>query len=108
MLQSYAWPGNIRELRNVLERAVLLSEGDTLGVRDLHFEAGAGVETRADEADLTLEELERRHIRRVLQEERGHVESAARRLNIPRSSLYQKIKRYRLGGVRSLESSSEF
>ena len=107
-LQSYEWPGNIRELRNVLERAVLLSEADTLGVRDLHFDAGAGVETWTDESDLTLEELERRHIRRVLQEEHGHVENAARRLNIPRSSLYQKIKRYGLNGVRNLESSSEF
>jgi DNA-binding NtrC family response regulator len=107
-LVSYGWPGNIRELRNVLERAVLLSECSTLGVRDLHFDAAAHDAAPTDESDLTLEELERRHIGRVLQEERGHVERAARRLNVPRSSLYQKIKRYGLNGVRSLESSSEF
>jgi DNA-binding NtrC family response regulator len=92
VLRAYPWPGNIRELRNVLERAVLLCEGTVLGRRELRFEQGPadGGET---EAGLTLEEMERRHIERVLQAERGHVESAARRLGIPRSSLYQKIKR---------------
>jgi DNA-binding NtrC family response regulator len=90
-LEAYPWPGNIRELRNVLERAVLLCEGRTLGARDLRFEATPGV--AASEASLTLAELERRHIERVLAAERGRVESAARRLGIPRSSLYQKLKR---------------
>jgi len=93
-LESYPWPGNVRELRNVLERAVLLCDGTTLEPRDLRFEmpsngAASGWDTR-----LTLEELEKLHIERVLQEEHGKVESAARRLGIPRSSLYQKIKRF--------------
>ena len=51
-------------------------------------------EALADEANLTLIELERRHIERTLRAEDGHVERAAIRLGIPRSSLYQKIKRY--------------
>ena len=98
-LQHYAWPGNVRELRNVLERAVLLCDGSTLEAPDLRFEmsgtptgeAAAGWDTR-----MTLEELERMHIERVLQEEHGKVEACARRLGIPRSSLYQKIKRFGL------------
>jgi DNA-binding NtrC family response regulator len=99
-LKAYSWPGNIRELRNVLERAVLLCEGRLLGRRDLRFEP-APVDDPAAGAALTLEEMERLHIERVLQAERGHVESAARRLGIPRSSLYQKIKRLGLAVPRS-------
>ncbi|MCP3137693.1 sigma-54-dependent transcriptional regulator [Pyxidicoccus xibeiensis] len=90
-LVRYPWPGNIRELRNVLERAVLLSGGGPLSRSDLRFEAPSD-EASADE-DLTLEELERRHIERVLRRENGHVERAAARLGIPRSSLYERLKR---------------
>ncbi len=92
-LASYSWPGNIRELRNVLERAVLLSGRNLLTRRDLRFEA-AEIDTIRDEAGLTLLEVERRHIERVLRLEGGRVEAAAKRLGIPRSSLYQKIKKH--------------
>lgn len=95
-LQAYAWPGNIRELRNVLERAVLLSEQRILGVTDLRFYDAAKKETPAYDSQLTLLELERRHIKLVLAEEYGHIERAAKRLGIPRSSLYQKIKRFQI------------
>ncbi|AKF82192.1 Fis family transcriptional regulator [Myxococcus fulvus 124B02] len=90
-LMRYAWPGNIRELRNVLERAVLLSGGGALSRGDLRFESSPDEPTAED--DLTLEELERRHIERVLRRENGHVERAAVRLGIPRSSLYERLKR---------------
>jgi DNA-binding NtrC family response regulator len=84
----------VRELRNVLERAVLLSDRNILSREDLRFDVAPEVEMLADEANLTLLELERRHIERILRAEDGHVERAAIRLGIPRSSLYQKIKRY--------------
>jgi DNA-binding NtrC family response regulator len=93
-LQAYPWPGNIRELRNVLERAVLLSSGNVLGPADLHFDAlhvGAAADPGSDGA-LTLAELERRHIERILRDVGGRVAEAATRLGIPRSTLYQKIK----------------
>jgi DNA-binding NtrC family response regulator len=94
-LQAYSWPGNIRELRNVLERAVLLREGDRLTEQDLHFDmrvaplppSGAG-------RTKTLEQVERDHIKEVLNLEGGRVGAAAQRLGIPRSSLYHKIKEY--------------
>jgi len=91
-LMRYAWPGNIRELRNVLERAVLLSGGGPLSRGDLRFEPTADDDAQQDD-HLTLEELERRHIERVLRKENGHVERAALRLGIPRSSLYERLKR---------------
>jgi len=95
-LQGYPWPGNIRELRNVLERAVLLSEGQKLGCHDLHFDAQTGGDLWPDGANLTLLELEQHYITKVLQEEQGNVDRAARRLDVPRSSLYQKIKRHHI------------
>jgi len=98
-LQAYPWPGNIRELRNVLERAVLLANRTTLRAEDLALVRRVAPASGTNDAhtDLTLEELERRHIAAVLSEESGRVESAARRLGIHRSSLYSKIKRYGLG-----------
>jgi len=93
-LQAYAWPGNVRELRNVIERAVLLSDQKTIGLKDLNFEGHGNVTSPSYDSNLTLLELEKQHIKRILMEERGRVEKAASRLGIPRSSLYQKIKRH--------------
>ncbi len=95
-LQDYPWPGNIRELRNVLERAVLLSDKKILATEDLLFSSGVVGEVTLDESKLTLREMEQQHIIRVLRQEQGHVETAARTLGIPRSTLYQKIKRYQI------------
>ena len=95
-LQAYSWPGNIRELRNVIERAVLLSDQKNITLKDLHFDGHAQVGTPFLDTRLTLVELEKQHIERVLNEERGRVEKAAKRLGIPRSSLYQKIKKHQI------------
>jgi transcriptional regulator with PAS, ATPase and Fis domain len=95
-LQAYSWPGNIRELRNVIERAVLLSEQKNITLNDLHFDGHTQVGAPFLDSRLTLLELEKQHIERVLQEEEGRVEKAAKRLGIPRSSLYQKIKKHQI------------
>jgi DNA-binding NtrC family response regulator len=95
-LKAYAWPGNVRELRNVIERAVLLSGGKEITLKDLQFDGHTQVGTPFLDTRLTLVELEKQHIERVLQEERGRVEKAAKRLGIPRSSLYQKIKKHQI------------
>jgi DNA-binding NtrC family response regulator len=95
-LQAYSWPGNIRELRNVIERAVLLSDQKHITLNDLHFDGHTQVGAPFLDSSLTLLELEKQHIERVLQEERGRVEIAAKRLGIPRSSLYQKIKKFQI------------
>jgi DNA-binding NtrC family response regulator len=91
-LTTYPWPGNIRELRNVLERAILLSSGQEISMRDLQFDTEYSPAILQDESRLTLQELQSVHIKRVLEQEMGHVERAAKRLGIPRSTLYQKIK----------------
>ena len=93
-LQSYPWPGNIRELRNVLERAMLLSGNRVLTEQDLHFDTTEDIEQSHKDYDRTLEQVEREYIQEVLLREGWHVEGAARKLGIPRSSLYQKIKEF--------------
>jgi DNA-binding NtrC family response regulator len=96
-LVDYAWPGNLRELRNLLERAVLLTDGTTIGLRELRLHARSETQSRSTASsvsdDLTLAELERRHIERVYEAEQQNVQRAAVRLGIPRSSLYQKLAR---------------
>ncbi len=91
-LALHSWPGNVRELRNVLERAILLSEGRTLDRESLRFAADGDPAAGGLDADLTLEQVERRHIERVLRQEKWRVDTAARRLGVPRSTLYKKIK----------------
>jgi len=96
-LQAYAWPGNIRELRNVLERALLLTDSKQIGPRDLVFETSAvQVAAAVPGLDTTLAELERNHILRVLEAEGGNIPRAAQRLGVPRSTLYQRIKSYEI------------
>jgi DNA-binding NtrC family response regulator len=99
-LSTYAWPGNLRELHNTLERALLLTDRRLLSAEDLRFEPGGGAEATPPPSTLTLAELERAHIARVLAEEHGRIEQAAARLGIPRSSLYVKVKKLGLGPVR--------
>jgi DNA-binding NtrC family response regulator len=95
-LQSYPWPGNIRELRNILERAVLLGDQKLLTAKDLHFDMRVDTDRFDDGAIATLEEVERTQIERALSILGGQVPEAAKRLGIPRSSLYNKIKQYRI------------
>ena len=92
-LQGYSWPGNVRELRNVLERAQVLSQKRVLDAGDLRLGHDRGGEP--DES-LTLEEMERRHIERALKRAGGKVTRAAEMLGVARSSLYQKLKAYRI------------
>jgi DNA-binding NtrC family response regulator len=94
-LQQYSWPGNIRELRNVLERAVLLTERNQLTVHHLKLQS-AGLVAHPATTTGTLKEMERACIQLALQDEGGCVDRAARRLGIARSSLYNKLKRYNI------------
>jgi DNA-binding NtrC family response regulator len=90
-LRSYYWPGNIRELRNVLERALLFTEGP-LGPNDLAFEPQPQNRSSSYKPEWTLEELERFHISAAFSAEGQNVEKTAHRLGIARSTLYQKLK----------------
>ena len=95
LLFNAPWPGNIRELRNVLERACILSEAGMITERDLSsaLTTRAAVRTAdTDEApDDRLSTLQRRQVERVLEETGGNKSEAARRLGISRRALYRRI-----------------
>ena len=92
-LQQYDWPGNLRELRNVLERAVLLAGGGIIHAHDLPLPASVRVSSD-DDAQLSLEEVERRHIAAVLQRAHWHQGKAAQLLGISAKTLYRKIREF--------------
>ncbi|MFA6954345.1 MAG: sigma-54 dependent transcriptional regulator [Thermoanaerobaculia bacterium] len=91
-LGSHAWPGNIRELRNVLERAVLLTRRSIIEESDLFFIGSPSDHPAIGDPRLTLGELERRHIGAILELMNGSVDAAAARLGISRSALYARLK----------------
>jgi transcriptional regulator of acetoin/glycerol metabolism len=94
----------VRELRNVIERAVLLCAQDLLQPEHLSFDGPPNLSASAaapPSTQLTLEEIEKAHIERVLRELGGRVAEASQRLGIPRSTLYQKIKKFGLSVPRT-------
>jgi transcriptional regulator with PAS, ATPase and Fis domain len=99
LLINYPWPGNVRELENTVERSAILAETDVIHTHDLpeklHNVAAAAVAS-AQTAGMTLEELEREHLRRVLNEVKGDKVKASQTLGIHLSTLYRKVQRYRL------------
>jgi DNA-binding NtrC family response regulator len=94
-LKSYSWPGNVRELRNVLERAALVAADGAIRPEHLYLQAPALEVSRMGMGG-TLKQVERAYIHHVLHDEGGSIERAARRLGIPRSSLYNKMKRFEI------------
>jgi DNA-binding NtrC family response regulator len=95
-LQSYPWPGNLRELRQTLQRAAIFCESDMLTVEDLQLEHehSADDPTGSERRQMTLSELERRYIEKVLVIEHGSVEETAKKLGLSRSALYERIKKH--------------
>jgi DNA-binding NtrC family response regulator len=96
VLQRYSWPGNDRELRNVLERATLVAGTAVLTASDLQLEAHYRPEQIGIGRHRTLEEVEREYIEQVLRNVGWKVQSAAEKLGVPRSSLYHKLKQYQI------------
>jgi len=110
LLLAYHWPGNVRELMNVLERGVALCQGEMIADDDLPPQVrekraadflGAAVARR-----MTLADLEREFIERVLEDEAGNKTRAAQRLGLDRKTLYRKLDEYAKAGQPSAATSS--
>jgi transcriptional regulator with PAS, ATPase and Fis domain len=97
-LLEYSWPGNLREMEQVLERAMLLSRGQiAVGVEHLpgEFRARPGVGDRRH-TPMSIDDLENQHIERTLRYHGGNRTRAAKELGISRATLINKIKRYNI------------
>ncbi|HEY7405358.1 MAG TPA: sigma-54 dependent transcriptional regulator [Candidatus Angelobacter sp.] len=95
LLTGYSWPGNVRELENLVERLAIFCTSGEIGVSDVERERqmvrANGVPDKTPPT--TLEDMERQHILRMLQEHAGNKSKAARALGIERKTLYQKARR---------------
>ncbi len=90
LLQQYDWPGNVRELENAVERAMVVAQEPEIREEDFTLKLAAPPEG----APMTLDEVERAHILKVLEECGGNQTRAAEKLDIDRVTLYNKLKRY--------------
>ncbi len=94
-LSEHRWPGNLRELRNVLERSLLMCEQKEIRRSDLRFESSS-LAPADGRRDLTLDALESQYIAGILADEKGSVVRAAKRLGVTRNTLYYKLRKHRI------------
>jgi DNA-binding NtrC family response regulator len=101
-LFAHTWPGNVREMQNVIERAVLLAKANKVEPVDLPFDNGSVPEKTAQSAgwdvppNMTLEDIEKLVIEKTLQRTGGNKQAAANLLGIYRPRLYSKIRKYKI------------
>jgi DNA-binding NtrC family response regulator len=100
LLLSYEWPGNVRELENAMERAMVIGQHAELEPSDFPFQ----LHPAAPQGGRTLDDIERVHVERVLEETSWNLSRTARILGIDRTTLYNKLKRY---GLKRQESVDE-
>lgn len=100
LLLRHTWPGNVRELEHIIERGVLLGRNETLGIDDLPSQLRDGEQrpplAAALASGLTLRELEREYIKRVLENTAGNKSEAAKILGVDRTTLYRKLEEFKL------------
>jgi DNA-binding NtrC family response regulator len=92
-LMEYSWPGNIRELQNTIEKAVILSESSVIKPEDLYLRPAPEIKNL--DSIITLEEMEGKMIRLALEKNNGNFTAAADQLGITRQTLYNRIKKTR-------------
>jgi len=94
-LKRYAWPGNIRELQHAIERAVIMTDSDTLQESDFLFGRSGSSQTAHNDT-LNLDEVEKTAISKALQLHNGNISKAAEELGLTRASLYRRMEKYGL------------
>ena len=90
-LKQYAWPGNIRELSHIMERAVLLNQGDKLEVESLNLVSQS---SKQDLPMMTLEQAEILLLKKALSTTDNNITHAAKLLGLTKSSLYRRLEKY--------------
>ncbi|WP_271405048.1 sigma-54-dependent transcriptional regulator [Tenacibaculum soleae] len=93
-LKKYHWPGNIREIEHIVERAVIITDNTEIQLEDLHFSTKKLEATLAN--NLNLEETEKLLIEQALQKHQGNISRAAKDLGLTRAALYRRLEKYQL------------
>ncbi len=96
ILMEYDWPGNVRELENVVERAVVTSKKRTITPEAFGYLTGRDICAAPEYSPRSLEQVEIAHIRRTLEEEEWNISRAAKVLEVDRTTLHKKIRKYGL------------
>ena len=111
VLMNYSWPGNVREMKNVIERAVILSSGDEILPEDLPLELRTHIASKAaltnghDLQPANLDELKKKQIISVLEQTGWHQGKASEILGISPSTLYRQLKSYGLTRARRVSEN---
>jgi len=95
-LQKYHWPGNIRELEHAIERAIIMSEKDTLEPDDFFFLSDKAVKLKSAAEMFILGDMEKRVIEKVINRHGGNISKAAKELGLTRASLYRRLEKHGL------------
>lgn len=90
-LENYPFPGNVRELENLVERAIVIGKGDTIRLRDLPFD-----KSPEDPSWESIEEMEHHHIESILEKYGWNISKSAKALGVDRATLYSKIRKYNI------------
>ena len=94
-MQSYAWPGNIRELQHSVEKAVILNEGKVIIDLNYFFQQKADLPVE-EEHPKTLEEMEKVMIQFSIEQNLGNLSKVAKELGITRATLYRKMEKFEI------------
>lgn len=94
-LEHYHYPGNVRELQYIIERAIIMSDGDVLQAKDLIFSPIEAVPQQNNESDnLNLSNIEKNTILKVIEKHNGNITKAAKELGLTRTALYRRLSKY--------------
>ncbi len=93
-MENYHWPGNIREIEHIVERAVIITDNNQIQTSDLYFSSKSINITVSD--NLNLEETEKVLIQQAIQKHQGNISKAAKDLGLTRAALYRRLEKYQL------------
>ncbi|MCL4124985.1 UNVERIFIED_CONTAM: hypothetical protein GTU68_025815 [Idotea baltica] len=93
-LESYGWPGNVRELKHIVERTVIMSEGSIVRPQDIILTSSQASAVGTSNEMVTIEEMEERMIREVMNRNNGNISKSAMELGLTRTSLYRRLEKF--------------
>ena len=93
-MKAYQWPGNIREIEHIIERAVIITDNEQIEVTDLHFSTKKAAINLSD--NLNLEEAEKMLVEQAIQKHQGNISRAAKDLGLTRAALYRRLEKHQL------------